>query len=714
MSKIPFDLVLLQEEYQTFLGRPLSNQLGSQFQIANQILQLRPNGQIIIDAIAAEDVNSLLNDLKALGLQNFAIAGRIISGSLPITSLTQAANLPSLQFLNPAYRPITNLGLTTSQGDQAIRANLMRNVLGLTGVGTTVGILSDSFARAAAPLTTFGQDISSGDLPGPSNPNGFIAPVNILDDTAGGSLIDEGRAMAQLIHDLAPAAQLSFHTAFNGIANFAQGIRDLANAGATVIVDDVFNLREPFFQDGPIAQAVDEVVGNGIPYFSSAGNSARQSYQSAFINSGVTFNSGQIPLSVQAGNSNPGTFFGGTAHDFDPGAGVDVFQRITIKNNARFFISFQWNDPFQSVSGTGTTRELDVYLLNAATNAVVAGAAVNSLNNDPVEILNFTNTGADADFNLLILQRSGNNFPSLLKYINFGNSSTTVEYDTQSYTIVGHANAAGAAAVGAAFYRKTPAFGTNPPELESFSSRGTTAPSIFFSPGGAPIAEIRQKPEFVAPDGGNTTFFLNNDVEADSFPNFFGTSAAAPHAAAVAALIQQGIPGVTPTEIYTAMKTTAIDMNGAGYDINSGFGLIDGLEAINALPHPTVNGNSSRNNLTGGNGLDLINGGAGADTLTGGLAQDIFIYNSVRDAGDLIVGFEPGIDRFDFRGLATSLGQTGQNLITNSFINFQVSGSDTRILLDNDGVGTAFIPRPYILVQNITVSSLNQPINFIF
>ncbi|MDX1978010.1 MAG: hypothetical protein SFT94_10075, partial [Pseudanabaenaceae cyanobacterium bins.68] len=319
MAKIPYDLILLQEEYQSFLGRPLTNQLGNQFQTANQILQVKPNGQIIIDAVAAGSVNTLLSDLSRLGLQNFAIAGRTISGSLPIAALDQAASLTSLQFLNPAYRPITNVGLTTSQGDQATRANLMGNNLGLTGIGTTVGILSDSFGRRSDLATTALQDVSNGDLPGPGNPNGFTTAVNILDDGASGSLIDEGRAMAQLIHDLAPAANLAFHTAFGGQAGFAQGILDLANAGATVIVDDVFNLAEPFFQDGPIAQAVDEVVANGIPYFSSAGNTARQSYQSAFVNSGVSFTSGQLPVAVQPGNTNPGGFFGGIAHDFDPG-----------------------------------------------------------------------------------------------------------------------------------------------------------------------------------------------------------------------------------------------------------------------------------------------------------------------------------------------------------------------------------------------------------
>jgi hypothetical protein len=486
-----------------------------------------------------------------------------------------------------------------------------------------------------------------------------------------------------------------------------------------VIVDDVFYLNEPFFQDGAIAQAVDQVVAAGVPYFSSAGNQARQSYQSAFSSSTI-FGNGTLPVTVANGNSSPGTFFGGTAHDFDPGAAADVFQKFRLGAGQNILLSLQWDDPFFSVSGgAGSTRDLDVYILDAATNTVVGGRANNSLGGEALEIVNFTNTtGATADFNLLILQRSGSTVPNTIKYINYGNAVTGLEYDTQSHTIVGHANAAGAAAVGAAFYGQTPDFGQTPPLLESFSSVGTTAPSILFTTSGAPTLVTRQKPEFVSANGGNTTFFGQDisfgSADLDTFPNFFGTSAAAPHAAAVAALIQQGIPTVTPSQIYGALKNTAINMDVAGYDVNSGFGLIDAQVAINSLPRNQITGTVNRDSLLGTNGLDLITGGAGADTLTGGLAQDIFVYNSARDAGDVISGFQTGIDKLDFRGLATSLGQTNANLISAGYLSFAAMGADTRILLDNDRTGLGFVPRPYILVQNMMPTTLNVASNFIF
>ncbi len=131
----------------------------------------------------------------------------------------------------------------------------------------------------------------------------------------------------------------------------------------------------------------------------------------------------------------------------------------------------------------------------------------------------------------------------------------------------------------------------NPPRLENFSSKGGT-PILFNSNGVRITTVIRQKPEITAVDGTNTTFF-GNDIasDADNFPNFFGTSAAAPHAAAVAALMLQRHPTATPDQIKAALQSSAIDIVrrqnntniGVGFDFHSGFGLIQADGAIEAL-----------------------------------------------------------------------------------------------------------------------------------
>jgi subtilisin family serine protease len=173
-----------------------------------------------------------------------------------------------------------------------------------------------------------------------------------------------------------------------------------------------------------------------------------------------------------------------------------------------------------------------------------------------------------------------------------------LEYATASPTLFGHPNATGANAVGAAPYFGTPAFGTEPPVLEPFSSAGGIP--ILFDTGGDRTQIMRRKPEFTAPDGVNTTFF-GNDYEPDGWPNFFGTSAAAPHAAAVAALLREVRPTSTPMQIREALTRSAVDIGergtaslatpgipiGPGFDNDSGAGLLDARSAVARFTQPS-------------------------------------------------------------------------------------------------------------------------------
>jgi hypothetical protein len=57
---------------------------------------------------------------------------------------------------------------------------------------------------------------------------------------------------------------LAFYTAFESAEDFAAGIGALANAGSSVIVDDVILLRRADVPGRPIAQAVDRVKSRGV------------------------------------------------------------------------------------------------------------------------------------------------------------------------------------------------------------------------------------------------------------------------------------------------------------------------------------------------------------------------------------------------------------------------------------------------------------------
>src|SRR5262249_319387 len=149
-----------------------------------------------------------------------------------------------------------------------------------------------------------------------------------------------------------------------------------------------------------------------------------------------------------------------------------------------------------------------------------------------------------------------------------------------------HANTVGGEAVAAADYRQTPEFGTTPAVQEGFTSRGGTP--IRFAVNGTAVNVVRAKPDITAPDNANTTFF-GVDVDGDGLPNFSGTSAAAPHAAGVAALLLQNNPALAPNAVYTALETTALDMNTPGFDNLTGVGLVQADFALGAIDVPLGN-----------------------------------------------------------------------------------------------------------------------------
>ncbi len=101
------------------------------------------------------------------------------------------------------------------------------------------------------------------------------------------------------------------------------------------------------------------------------------------------------------------------------------------------------------------------------------------------------------------------------------------------------------------------------------------------------------QPAIMAPDGADNSFFGSRDTDKTQFPNFFGTSAAAPHAAGLAALLIDLAPSLTPDQIYDWMKASTIDMNDRrtkgfdkGFDFGTGYGMIqaDTLLMSTSLP----------------------------------------------------------------------------------------------------------------------------------
>lgn len=615
----------------------------------------------------------------------------VVEAYVPATSLRSIAGSKGVLAVVPSSPMITNVGATDSQGVVQHRVNKLP--AGVDGGGITIGVMSDSYDTNAAPNSAAG-DIGTGDLPGSGNPFGNSEPVVVVQDSPGGTV--EGRAMLQIVHDLAPKARLGFATANGGEINFANNIRSLAGFPdaprvvpgfkADVIVDDIIYLTEPFFQDGIVAQAVDEVAAAGVSYFSSAGNRpATQAYDSKpRIVPGDSSSWAGTNLDFSA--VDPELYAGGF-HDFAPDSGVDIAQTIQFNNNST--IVFQWNEPYDPqpptpvgppiVTGVGTVPPAgntsftfpgtagqlvevfvdadesgpgapnpdltfslrdpngnEIQFVDSTTNPESLVLELPLAGTYTVIVDSFQPTQSGdflyrvqqvevteqvlSDYNLLFFRPDG----TFVDAFSEQNLFTNRPVETGSMPaatlqmVIARANVPNGKNRNAADRIRYVGFsGVNPQEYFSYldpvtyghnSAQGAMGvaayaffapfvPEAFTSPGPSTIyfdnnnkryrsPQIRQKPDMAAMDGANTTFFSSDSaVDPDTFPNFFGTSAAAPHAAAIAVLVLDaaGGPGaVSPHRMRKILQDSAFKHDLDPF-FSAGFALSAGnLLAINA------------------------------------------------------------------------------------------------------------------------------------
>ena len=602
----------------------------------------------------------------------------IIEGFVPEESLVMLAKLRGVAAVHAVNRPIHNVGSVTQQG--VVQHRVDQLPANLNGTGISIGVLSDSYNTSTATIRE-ANDIATCDLPGPGNPCGNLQPVVVFEDFPGGT--DEGRGMAQLIHDMAPKARLAFATADTGDVGFANNIRALAGVqglqnsradfAAQIIVDDVQYFNEGMFSDTVIAQAVDDVTALGVSYFSSAGNTPpTQGYASALrivpvgpnATAGTNIDLSGVPASAYAGGF----------HNFRADGGQDIAQTITLGTGRQLRMTLQWDDPydvtptsvgaliaqftgtlstptsavdsnFNGVAGkqyqidvrgdsntggagnldvivtvilpdgstlttvdtgtsetfaffapqsgsytirvtgfngdTGTftekineasgtlrvTSDFNLLFFHPTTGAYLGCSCENNLStNRPVELpgsITFPTSVTTGQVQLVIARGNIPTAPTPASNLRYkmlastnGSTGAPAEYFSYSTPITyGHNSAAGANGVAA----YSP-FRPNIPE--DFTSTGPVR--IVWDRNNNRIPDdqqIRLKPEMAAMDGGNTTFFTSDtNRDLDTFPNFFGTSAAAPTAASVAALVLQnkGGPGsVTPAQMRTMLQRSA-------------------------------------------------------------------------------------------------------------------------------------------------------------
>jgi len=616
--------------------------------------------QVYIEVSGVTDQN--LNALRGLGVTVQIVATPkpdkarkealshvpMVQGLLPVSMIDPVSALPFVRFVRLPDYGIRQTGSVDSEGDATLKADQVRSRLGVDGTGVRVGVISDGIngifaagCTTCGPTTATPSPISSGDLPdasGTRNAGGVLTSVSggitaqsfradgdlegplqpgCIEQGAGA----EGTALLEIVHDLAPGARLFFANMDTSL-EFQQAVTWVAT-NTDVGVDDIGFFTPPYDGTSPVSQnTADQLNSDANPvraYFNAAGNEAGYHYAGQYADSGTD------------GTAYVG--YPGDLHLFQPsattsdilGRGATIADVVELPTGANVVIQLTWNDPFGASS-----NDYDLYLVQSSTGTVVAESAdTQSGTQDPEEWVSYiNNTGAEDTFYIIIQNWENLAAPRTFDMFVFSDPCAgpgpvrLAPYIAHNYNTVGGSiippsdaggSPAGVISVAAANWQ-------TPDTLEPFSSQG-------------PTLDGRLKPDVTAIDGVSITGAAGFGANITNTSRcaigtspcyFYGTSAAAPHGAGVAALLLQaapclldGSPGALASatarvDLRNLVLNNALDLGTPGPDYAYGYGRIDALAAANATLPAAVAGPDQMLNGTGPDGASVTLNGSGS------------------------------------------------------------------------------------------------------
>lgn len=487
-----------------------------------------------------------------------------ITAKIPLDKVESLAERPEIKSIEVTPRALHNQNIPRLQdreGEIAHDAATARTQFNVTGNGVKVCVISDSV-----------------DFLDQAQINGSLGNVDVLAGAAGTGMghTGEGTAMLEIIHRIAPGARLGFATGDGGPNVMAGNIGKLADAGCNIIVDDLSYANESPFQDGVIAQAVNAVSERGVIYFSAAANSGNMlNNQSGTWEGDFVADPTTIPIGGTIGH----------LHVFAPATNANVVNAAGMFGRVDLF----WNDPLGDSTGANPNRkrnEYDLFVIDDQGNIVSSGNTIMQGAQDPHQTAT-----VQRGQRLLVFQPPGMDPRFMHLDTNRGRLQSGTIGSTHGHNASGASNAFTVASVSAE-NRTQPFSGGTTVHVDEWSSDGPRR--IFYKPDGIELTpgnltktggSLLQKPDIAAAD------CVTTDVP--DFAPFCGTSAAAPHAAAIAALVISCHPTLTSNQLRDILSTTSLDIETQGFDFASGHGIVmpgPALAAAAAIPGAVCRG----------------------------------------------------------------------------------------------------------------------------